>query len=44
MYIYIYIYCYAAMCPLGLQGGLRSRQIHQLTQVTDVGCCLPNAI
>ena len=25
----------------GLTGALRSRQVHQLTQSTDVGCCLP---
>ena len=43
-YIYIYIYCYAAMCPAGLKGAVRSRQVHLLTQGTDVGCGLPNAI
>ena len=29
--------CYAAMCPVGLQGAVRSRQVHQLTQGTGVG-------
>ena len=38
---YIYIYCYAAMCPAGLQGAVRSRQVHQLKQGTHVGCGLP---
>ena len=37
-------HCYAAMCPAGLQGDVRSRQVHQLTLGTDVGCGLPNAI
>ena len=40
-HIYIYIYYYAAMCPAGLQGAVHSRQVHQLTQGTDVGCGLP---
>ena len=35
------LYCYAAMCPAGLQGAVRSHQVHQLTQGTDVGCGLP---
>ena len=35
------VYCYAAMCPAGLQGAIHSRQVHQLTQGTDVGCGLP---
>ena len=30
--------------PAGLPGAVRSRQVHQLTQGTDVGCCLLNAI
>ena len=29
------------MCPAGLQGTVRSRQVHQSAQVTDVGCGLP---
>ena len=29
------------MCPGGLQGAVRSRQVHQLMQGTDVGCGLP---
>ena len=32
------------MCPVGLQGAIRSRQVHQLTQDTNVDCGLPNAI
>ena len=32
------------MCPVGLQGAVRSRRVHQLTPATDVGCDLPNAI
>ena len=32
------------MCQVGLQGAFRSRQVHQLTQGTDVGYSLPNAI
>ena len=28
------------MCPAGLQGAVRSRQVHQLKQGTDVGCGL----
>ena len=32
------------MYPVGLQGSVRSRQVHQLTQDTDVGYGLPNAI
>ena len=28
------------MCPPGLQVAVRSRQVHQLTQSTDVGCGL----
>ena len=28
------------MCAAGLQGDVRSRQVHQLTQGTDVGCDL----
>ena len=39
--IYLSIYCYAAMCPVGLQGAVRSRQVHQLKQGTNVGCGLP---
>ena len=35
------MYCYAAMCPAGLQGAVRSRQVHQLKQDTHVGCALP---
>ena len=42
--IYIYLFCYAAMCPVGLQGAVSSNQVHQLTQGTDVGCGLLNAI
>ena len=34
------IYCYAAICPVGLQGAVPSRPVHQLTQGTDVGCGL----
>ena len=41
IYIYIYMYCYAAMCPAGLQGPVRSRQVHQLKQGTHVGFGLP---
>ena len=41
IYIPIYAYCYAAMCLAGLQGAVRSRQVSQLTQGTDVGCGLP---
>ena len=33
--------CYAAMCPVGLQGAVHSCQVHQLTQGTDVGFGLP---
>ena len=29
------------MCPVGLQGAVRSCQVHQLTQGTDVRCGLP---
>ena len=29
------------MCPAGLQGAVRSGQVHQLTQGTDVGCGFP---
>ena len=32
------------MCPAGLQGAIRSHNVHQVTQGTDVGCGLPNAI
>ena len=32
------------MCPAGLQGTVRYRQVHQLTQGTDVGCGLLNDI
>ena len=32
------------MGPAGVQAAIRSRQVHQLTQGTDVGCGLPNAI
>ena len=32
------------MCPAGLLGAVRSRQVHQLTQGTDVGYGLSNAI
>ena len=28
------------MCPVGLQGAVRSRQVHQLTHSTEVGCGL----
>ena len=35
------IYCYVTMCPAGLQGAIRSRQVHQLKQDTHVGCGLP---
>ena len=38
---FFYLLCYAAMCLASLQGAVRS---HQLTQDTDVGCGLPNAI
>ena len=31
---------YAAMCSAGLQGAVRSRQVHQLKQGTHVGCGL----
>ena len=30
--------CYAVMCPAGLQGVVRSHQVHQLRPGTDVGC------
>ena len=33
--------CYAAMCPAGLQGAIRSHQVHQLKQGTHLGCGLP---
>ena len=36
-----YIYCYATMCPAGLQGAVRSRQVQQLKQDTHIGCGLP---
>ena len=29
------------MCPVGLQGTVRSHQVHQLKQDTHVGCGLP---
>ena len=29
------------MCPAGLQGAVRSRQVHQLKQGTHVACGLP---
>ena len=29
------------MCPVGLQDGVCSRQVHQLKQGTHVGCGLP---
>ena len=32
--------CYATMCPVGLQGAVRSRQVHQLKQGSHVGCGL----
>ena len=32
--------CYAAMCPAGFQGAVRSCQVHQLKQGTHVGCRL----
>ena len=32
--------CYTAMCLAGLQGAVRSRQLHQLKQGTHVGCDL----
>ena len=32
------------MYPAGLQGAVRSHQIHQLIPGADVGCGLPNAI
>ena len=32
--------CYVAMCPVGLQGADRSRQVYQLKQGTHVGCGL----
>ena len=38
-----YIRGYDAMCPAGLQGAVCFRQVHQLTQGTDVACGLPNA-
>ena len=31
------------MCPAGLQGSVRSRQVHQLKQGTHVGCGLPTS-
>ena len=40
MYIYLYV-CYTAMCPAGLQGTVRSCQVHQFKQGTHVGCSLP---
>ena len=43
-YIYIYTYFCASMCPAGLQDAVRSRQVHQLTQGTDVACGQPSAI
>ena len=43
-YICIFPYCYAAMCPVGLPGAVRSCQVHQLTQGTDVGCDLPTLL
>ena len=35
------VLCYAAMCPAGLHGAVRSRQVHQLKQGTHVGCGFP---
>ena len=32
------------MCSAGLQGAVRSHQVHQLMPGTDVGCGLPNAL
>ena len=32
--------CYASMYPVGLQGAVHSRQVHQLKQDTHVGCGL----
>ena len=32
---------YAAMCPAGLLGGVRSHQVHQLTQTLAVVCRTP---
>ena len=29
------------MCPAGLQGAIRSRQVHLLKQGTHIGCGLP---
>ena len=37
IYIYIYIYCYAAMGPVVFMGAVRSRQVHQFMQSTDIG-------
>ena len=39
-----YTSCYATMCQAGLQGAVRSHQVHRLIRGTDVGCGLPNAI
>ena len=36
-----FMYCYTTMCPAGLLGAVRSRQIHQLKQGTHIGCGLP---
>ena len=38
--VYVCVYCYAAICPAGSQGIVRSRQVHQFKQGTDIGCGL----
>ena len=38
----MYVCCYATMCPAGIQGAVRSRQVHQLKQGTNVGRMLFN--
>ena len=34
-------YCFATICPVGLQGPIRSHQVHQLNLDIQVGCGLP---
>ena len=36
----IFVFCYA-MCLVGLQGAVCSRQVHQLKRGTHIGCGLP---
>ena len=43
-FVHFMNYSYAAMYPAGLLGAVRSRQVHQLTQGTGVGCSLLNVI